>query len=213
MISLRNKLSKKAKYLFALKSFISWIMISLVISTFILMLIQIVLPKKEIILYSETGIPYGKEQYGYFNEYDFTKTELAFIFVSPTLFLAIVLSLLWGWLVYKNYSFELKENSLDVQFGIIWKKYNSIPYQKIQNIEIKKGIPERLTGLATLCIETAGYGISPPVKTKRTSLISATYYETCYGAEASIPGLLPEQAFELRDKILSQKTALQGRNL
>jgi len=204
---LQEKLCSRAKYLFALRSFIGWVMISVTICAFVFLIIQTVLPKKEMAL-----SPGGKAEFGYFNEYDFTKTELAFIFGSPVLFLAIILSLLWGWLVYRNYSFESKEDSLEVHYGIIWKKHNSIPYQKIQDIEIKKGIPERLTGLATLCIQTAGYGKFPPVKTKRGSLISATYHDACYGAEASIPGLLSEQAFEFRNKILSQREKLQGRS-
>ncbi len=204
---LQKKLHPRAKYLFALRSFIYWAMISVVICAFVLLIIQTVLPKKEIVL------PHGsKVEYGYFNEYDFTKTELAFIFGSSALFLAIILSLLWGWLVYQNYSFESKEDSLGVQYGIIWKKHNSIPYQKIQNTEIKRGIAERLTGLATLCIETAGYGGQEEGERSKGSLMNATYHSACLTAEASVPGLLPKEAFDFQEKILVQIHQPRGRD-
>jgi len=206
-LSLQKKLHPRAKYLFALRSFIYWVMISVAICAFVFLIIQTVLPKKEIVFSHGS-----KAEYGYFNEYDFTKTELTFIFGSPVLFLAIILSLLWGWLVYRNYSFESKENSLEVQYGIIWKKHNSIPYQKIQNTEIKRGIAERLTGLATLCIETAGYGKQEKVERLKGSLMNATYHSACLAAEASVPGLLPKEAFDFQEKILVQSHQPRGRD-
>ena len=46
----------------------------------------------------------------------------------------------WAKLYYNLYKFELAEEAFKKEHGVIWKRYVSIPYEKIQNIDIHRGI-------------------------------------------------------------------------
>ena len=57
---------------------------------------------------------------------------------------------------YNRYLYEVNNDSVKIERGIIWKKYTSIPYAKVQNIDIKRGVIARMFGFSTVDIETAG---------------------------------------------------------
>lgn len=63
----------------------------------------------------------------------------------------------WAKLYYNSYKFELAEEAFKKEQGVIWKKYVSIPYGRIQNVDIYRGILARILGLSDLMIQTAGY--------------------------------------------------------
>ncbi len=42
------------------------------------------------------------------------------------------------------------------ELGVIWKRYVTIPYDRIQNVDIYRGVIARLLGLSDLNIQTAG---------------------------------------------------------
>ena len=63
----------------------------------------------------------------------------------------------WAKLCYNAYKFELSEDVFKKEHGVIWKRYVSIPYERIQNIDIQRGILARILGLSDLMIQTAGY--------------------------------------------------------
>ena len=58
---------------------------------------------------------------------------------------------------YNNWKYEFVKEGLKIERGIIWKTYKSIPYERIQNVDIRRGIIARLLGFSTLDIQTAGY--------------------------------------------------------
>ncbi|MEA3344372.1 MAG: PH domain-containing protein [Patescibacteria group bacterium] len=66
-------------------------------------------------------------------------------------------SYIWAKLSYNNYKFEIGEEIFKKEQGVIWKKYISIPYDRIQNIDIHRGVLTRILGLSDLMIQTAGY--------------------------------------------------------
>ena len=70
----------------------------------------------------------------------------------------IILALCWLWanLYWKNYSFKLQEDKIVVKRGVIGKRIANIPYERIQNVNIWKGILDRIFGISTIQIETAG---------------------------------------------------------
>ncbi len=78
-----------------------------------------------------------------------------FLFFSLALFISGLPLFIRAKLFYHYYKYELTENEFKKEFGIISKKYTAIPYNKIQNINIKKGIVARCLGLANLYIQTA----------------------------------------------------------
>ncbi len=71
---------------------------------------------------------------------------------------AIGLAFCWCKLSYKFYHYELTEEGFHKEYGVVVKKYMTIPYERIQNINIYRGILERIMGLSALRIFTAGTG-------------------------------------------------------
>lgn len=92
-------------------------------------------------------------------------------------------------LTYHYYRYEMTELVFKKEHGIIWKKYVSIPYDRIQNVDIHRGLLARLLGLSDLQIQTAG-GISV----------------SSYGAfsEGRLIGLSKEEAERLRDEVIQR---------
>ncbi|MGY4884698.1 MAG: PH domain-containing protein [Nanobdellota archaeon] len=60
-------------------------------------------------------------------------------------------------LSYVNWGYEFTQDSLKIEKGIIIKKYKSIPYERIQNVDITRGVIARIIGFSTIDIQTAGY--------------------------------------------------------
>lgn len=59
-------------------------------------------------------------------------------------------------LAYKNLYYELTETELGVYSGIISKKRVHVPFQKIQSVDLKASLIQRIFGLCTVVIDTAG---------------------------------------------------------
>ncbi len=82
----------------------------------------------------------------------FTPSNIILIYF---LFTAI-LSYLLAKLTYANWKYEITKDALRIEKGIIWKKYVSIPYEKIQNVDILRGVFARLLRLSDVQVQTAG---------------------------------------------------------
>jgi len=67
----------------------------------------------------------------------------------------IIGSLLWGWLIYHSYKYQLTASAFLKERGVLSKKYIVIPYENIQNIEIVRNFFARALGLSEIRIETA----------------------------------------------------------
>ena len=50
--------------------------------------------------------------------------------------------------------------NLKLERGIIWKKCSNIPYERVQNVDIHRGIIARMNGFSTVDIQTAGLHMS-----------------------------------------------------
>jgi len=97
-------------------------------------------------------------------------------------------------LTYKYWKYELGEDAFKKESGIIWKKYISIPYERIQNVDIYRGVFARILGLSDVQIQTAGS--------------SAVYYGrgglAGMGAEGRLPGINKDIAEKLRDELIKR---------
>lgn len=82
-------------------------------------------------------------------------------------------------LKYNNWFFELKDDELLLKRGVVTKISSTAPYCRIQHIDIAQNIIERMFGLSSLVVYTAG--------TK--------------GADLVIPGLPHYYAQELQNKL------------
>jgi uncharacterized membrane protein YdbT with pleckstrin-like domain len=109
--------------------------------------------------------------------------------------ITILIGEIYSKLAYKNWKYELTSNELKLERGIIWKKYSTIPFERVQNIDIKRGILARIIGFSTLNIQTAGYHY-----TGNSGAISEGY----------IPAVSVEEAEKIRDFLVKKIGKRQG---
>lgn len=96
----------------------------------------------------------------------------------------------WAKLTYRFWLYDITEDAYKMEQGVIWKRYVSIPYERIQNVDIHRGVIARLLGLSELRIQTAGFGGQ----------------QGRWGAfsEGKLPGIDKEKAEQLREELISK---------
>jgi len=119
-------------------------------------------------------------------------------FIVIMIFL-IVLLFIWAKLSYRFYKYELTDDGFRKELGVIYKKYVTIPYDRIQNVDIHRGILARILGLSDLNIQTAG-----------ASAQMSRFGGLTGGAEGRLPGVSREDAEKLRDELI--RRAKQSKN-
>ena len=95
----------------------------------------------------------------------------------------LVLCFVWAKLTYHFYRYELTDAGFRKELGVIYKKYVTIPYDRIQNVDIYRGILARILGLSDLNIQTAG-----------ASAVIGRYGMSGTGSEGRLPALSRETA-------------------
>jgi membrane protein YdbS with pleckstrin-like domain len=108
----------------------------------------------------------------------------------------IILAEIYANLSYKYWLYEFGEDHLKIERGIIWKKYSNIPYERVQNVDITRGIIARMCGFSTVNIQTAGYSYNP-----NGGAFSEGY----------IPGVEMQEAEKIRE-FLMNKITKKGRS-
>lgn len=96
--------------------------------------------------------------------------------------LAIGYSVLWV----KLFGYKLDDDEVRIERGVISKSYDSIPYARIQNVGIERSLLERILGISTVNIQTAG----------------STSHQM--SAEGNIPGVGKQVAEQVREAIMDQ---------
>lgn len=124
------------------------------------------------------------------------------IFAAPTIALVVVLAVIpgiailvpilvgvaafaffvWGWWLIgrrvRSYAYSEREHDLLVSSGILFRRLVIVPYGRMQLVDVKAGPIDRALGVTTVQLHTA----------------AAT-------TDASIPGLEPTIAADLRDRL------------
>jgi membrane protein YdbS with pleckstrin-like domain len=73
-------------------------------------------------------------------------------------FIAFMLAVaFWISMYYESINYELTEAEINVQRGVWWKHLNTVPYNRVTNIDVVQGPLSRRLGLAKIKIQTAGY--------------------------------------------------------
>lgn len=115
----------------------------------------------------------------------------------------LIFSWIWARLTYRFYRYQLREDGFRKELGVIWKKYATIPYDRIQNVDIYRGLIARVFGLSDLHIQTAG-----------ASAQVSRYGTWGLSAEGRLPALSREVAEQLRDELIKRarqtRTTPQG---
>jgi len=92
-----------------------------------------------------------------FTSFEASKLSPLFFLGGLIIFvLGLVLTGIWFYLVWKNFSFEVTEDTFDIKSGVINKKQREIPLHRIQNVDVKRNIFQRILGIAKVNLETAG---------------------------------------------------------
>lgn len=115
-----------------------------------------------------------------------------FLGIIPAFF---ILCFVWAKLTYRFYRYEFTDTGFRKEFGVISKKYVTIPYDRIQNVDIYRGILARMLGLSDLNIQTAG---------------ASAIFGRGVSAEGRLPALSREIAEQLRDELIER--ARQSKN-
>lgn len=171
-----KKLDPKAVWLFFLQSSIGWIIFTLFFSAcFVIPAFISAIEDSQ----TNVGAPI------------FLSMFIGFIFLS---IVVLGLSFLFSKLAYDNFRYELKEDGFYKEYGVINKRYVAIPYERIQNIDINRGVLSRIMGLSDIQIQTAGM-----------SSIYGQYYGA-YGiaSEGRLPALSVQDAIAVRDELLKR---------
>ncbi|OGD55886.1 hypothetical protein A3I57_02920 [Candidatus Beckwithbacteria bacterium RIFCSPLOWO2_02_FULL_47_23] len=103
----------------------------------------------------------------------------------------IIFAWIWAKLSYRFYRYELRGDGFRKEHGVIYKKYVSIPYARIQNVDIYRSLPARILGLSDLHIQTAG-----------ASANVSRYGIAGIEPEGRLPGLSSTIAEQLRDELI-----------
>ena len=99
----------------------------------------------------------------------------------------IIVSEIYARMSYNRWFYEFTDDGLRLERGIIWKKYSNIPYERIQNVDVYRGIIARMLGFSSLRIQTAGF--SGPA-----------------GAEGNIPAVEMNKAEKIRSFVMKKIT-------
>ena len=111
----------------------------------------------------------------------------------------LILCFVWAKLTYHFYRYELLDNGFRKESGVIYKKYVTVPYDRIQNVDINRGILARILGLSDLNIQTAG-----------ASATVSRYGVMGGGAEGRLPAVSMAVGEQLRDELIQR--ARQSKN-
>ncbi len=121
------------------------------------------------------------------------------LFIIPAF---LIFCFVWAKLTYHYYRYELTDAGFRKELGVIYKKYVTIPYDRIQNVDIYRGILARILGLSDLNIQTAGMSA-----TVGRSGISGG------GSEGQLPALSREVAEQLRDELIQRARQIKNQGL
>ena len=120
-------------------------------------------------------------------------TILASFGVSPVFGAAgvtalFVLGLVWVFLRYRVWVYQIRDDSVYLERGVVTHVRTIVPYVRIQHVDTSRSALERALGLSTLVVYTAG----------------------SRGADVSIPGLEPEEARDLQQRLKELAIEAEG---
>ena len=109
--------------------------------------------------------------------------------------ITIIIGEFYANMAYDRFFYEFTGNELKIERGVIWKRYSNIPYERVQNVDVTRGIIARLCGFSTVNIQTAGYG-------------GFSYGRRGFGrqSEGSLPAVSIKDAEKIREFVMRKIT-------
>lgn len=100
----------------------------------------------------------------------------------------MLLGTVWVVLHYRIWVYQVRDDAIYLERGVFTHVRTLVPYVRIQHVDTSRGPVERLLGLSTLVVYTAG----------------------SRGADVSIPGLTPDQARDLQQRVKQLAIEAEG---
>ena len=119
---------------------------------------------------------------------------LGFIIFYSVIAAIIILAYVYNRLYVKNFTYTISEDHIIIRHGVFTKIVATIPYSRIQNINIVNGVFDRMFKIFTVKIETAG-----------SSAAAASAQRGLVRPEGYIPGLKDPYIIEKKIKEMMTK--------
>ncbi len=100
-----------------------------------------------------------------------------------------------AYIYYRSYGYEIDHNTLRVRKGVLSIHEAAVPFEKIENVDIFRGILHRMLGLSSIYIQTAGYSESTEAVFER---------HPGFVSEAGIDGVSVEEAEKIRHSLMQK---------
>lgn len=91
----------------------------------------------------------------------------------------LALAVVYVLALYRSWRYWLDDDALELERGVLTKVDTAVPFVRIQHVDTRRDPLDRALGLASVVVYTAG----------------------SRGADVTIPGLRPEQARDLRNRL------------
>ncbi|WP_051986163.1 PH domain-containing protein [Pseudidiomarina salinarum] len=104
------------------------------------------------------------------------------ILASGWLVLTLFLLLFWAPRRYRFTGYAETDEAMYLRRGALWRLQRGVPLNRIQHVEIKESLLERMLSLSHLVIYTAGSS----------------------GADLAIPGLKPDEAERIKSSLITE---------
>lgn len=121
--------------------------------------------------------------------------NLIFYFIIFYIILIFVIGEIYARMAYNRWFYEFSDTNLKLERGIIWKRYSNVPYERIQNVDITRGILARIFGFSSVMIQTAGY----------------SYQRKGFATEGYIPAVSVDEAEKIREFVMKKIQKNKGR--
>ena len=95
--------------------------------------------------------------------------------------LVLVAGIAYVVLKYRSWQFEIRDDDLYLERGVFTRVTTVVPFVRVQHVDTQRGPVERLLGLGSVVVYTAG----------------------SRGADVTIPGLTPERATDIQRRLRS----------
>jgi hypothetical protein len=99
--------------------------------------------------------------------------------IGPVTAIALVLIILLPGRIYRRWGYDMGDEQLRVLRGFLWRTDTIVPFNRIQHIDVAQGPFQRMFGLSTLIVHTAG----------------------THNSIVTLPGLSTPDAEDMRDTI------------
>ncbi|HDH58087.1 MAG TPA: PH domain-containing protein [Bacteroidetes bacterium] len=87
-----------------------------------------------------------------------TVQPLVFSLLIVGLFLFILFFVFWLPAYFKSLEYAIEEEAVRGKKGVFWRRYVTVPYTKITNVDVSQGPVQRLYKIGTVHVQTAGAG-------------------------------------------------------